>query len=557
MMAQYSQPQKDAWLLRKLFFLSAIIVIWNFVIGIFAGISGDTIDEILFFDTLWRVVVGQRVGIDFQYPIGMGLYQLGALLWHWLGPHDYVLRLAITLFNLLIAVFGCIVAERTLARRPNLALLFCVILAFQLSAPTIFNDSYFELGMSEYYNRQITSALAVLFLLTFGSGPTSSKREHASEVAIATCLLSILFLTKISGFVLGVMILFAGCLLQGRTTHRLLSLCAAVLAFAVITAIEFRATGLDLLPIIQDYELTAHARLTLSLHEIVTAMVSWPLVGSVALLVLFAVSQLGKRLELRSIVLIIGTYTVCQHVLNMTNWGGPSMGLAPAAMASLAACISTKPDAQQGGESESWWQSFAPSLLAGISARRAILLLTFALVLVPQIMSSIVGVTVGALVALGIQEPYVVTAGKGISFASITNLRSGVTTPYGASDEVYRRSLNDAVAAISSLNLGDEAIANLDLANPFPVLFLAPPPKGIQVIWAFGILERRDALLEWQDVIGDACVVTVPVQPVWADSTARLADIVRPKLATDFKLVYEGALWRIYRRARDCATAPL
>ena len=101
--------------------------------------------------------------------------------------------------------------------------------------------------------------------------------------------------------------------------------------------------------------------------------------------------------------------------------------------------------------------------------------------------------------------------------------------------DAYNRSLNDAVAAISSLNLGDEKIANLDLANPFPVLFLAPPPKGIQVFWHFGCNVPRDALLEWQDVIGDACVVTIPVQSWLTDSTVRLANIVRPKLTTDFQ----------------------
>jgi hypothetical protein len=233
----------------------------------------------------------------------------------------------------------------------------------------------------------------------------------------------------------------------------------------------------------------------------------------------------------------------------MTNIGKPSMWLAPAAMDSLAVCMGAKPAAQQGDGSESWWP---PSLLAEISARRAILLLTFALVLVPQIMSSIVGIKVGTLVSLGIEKPYVVTAGKGVNFTQRLTKYSSSATPWGASDEVYERSLNDAVAAISSLNLGDEAIANLDLANPFPVLFLAPPPKGIQVFFQFDMNLPRDALLEWQDVIGDASVVTIPIQPLLRYDSGRLADIVRPKLATDFKLVYQGALWSIYRRVRLC-----
>src|SRR6266436_346848 len=80
--------------------VSATIVIVNFLIGIAAPITDGMRDEIAFLDTLWRSVEGQRVGIDFHNPVGFGPYQLGALLWKWLGPHYYVLRLATMLFNL-------------------------------------------------------------------------------------------------------------------------------------------------------------------------------------------------------------------------------------------------------------------------------------------------------------------------------------------------------------------------------------------------------------------------------------------------------------------------
>jgi hypothetical protein len=346
-----------------------------------------------------------------------------------------------------------------------------------------------------------------------------------------------MFMTKISGFLLGLMVLFAGCLLPGRTAHRILSLCAAVLAFTAITVIEFKATGLEFIPVIQDYALAARARLTYSFMELVQGVVfSKPLLCSVTLLVLFAASKRpGEPLEFWCMGLIIGTYAACQYALNMTNDGYPSMWLAPAAIASLAV-LNAKPAAQQGVRLESWWRRFTPSLLAEISARQAIPLLIFVLVLIPEIMSSIVGVTAGTLVSLGIKTPYVMTAGKGVSFAINRKVRS----------------LDGAVTAIASLNLGNEAIANLDQPNPFPVLFLAPPPKGIQVVWSFGFNLSRDALLEWQDVIGDACVVTMPAHPWVKASTVRLADIVRPKLASDFTLVYQDALWSIYRKTSEC-----
>src|SRR5262249_3188907 len=137
-------------------------------------------------------------------------------------------------------------------------------------------------------------------------------------------LLNVLFLLKISGLVVGLMILLAGCL-QGRAVHRLLNLGAALLLFGAVTAIEFKVAGLELLPVIQDYELAARARLTYSFMDLVRGVVfSGRLLGSVALLVLFAVSRRPGEppLDFRCIGLIIGSYAACQYALNMTNnWG--------------------------------------------------------------------------------------------------------------------------------------------------------------------------------------------------------------------------------------------
>ena len=425
-------------LVKILLLPSVVIIFVNCLLGIFCPILDGLQDEITYFDTLWRVSVGQRFGVDFHNPEGFGPYYLGALLWHWLGPHYYVMRLAIALVSLSIAVCGCIVAKRTFVHRPDLALLFCVTLAFQLSGPTIYEFSGTSLSMAGFYNRHIVSAIAVLFLQTFGSESRSSRRENAIEVALAACLLNIMFLTKLSGLLLGLMILLAGCLFRGRIGHRLLNLCATLVAFAVITAIEFRATGLELTPIIQDYELAAHARLAYSIDDIARAIFSGPLVGSVALLVLFAVSQRPREpsLDFQCIAGIIGSYAACQVALNMTNWGTPNMWLAPAAAGSLAVCGGVTADAQQLAGVESWWRRFAPSRLAEISVREAIPVVIFMLVLVPQIIASIVGMATGTLVSLGIEGPTtVITGGIGVSLRSLS--RAGHDEP------VYVKSLNE------------------------------------------------------------------------------------------------------------------
>jgi hypothetical protein len=231
-----------------------------------------------------------------------------------------------------------------------------------------------------------------------------------------------------------------------------------------------------------------------SFYEFARGVLSWQLVSSVAIIALVAVSQRiwGLRVEFRRVGLVIGTYAACQVAFYMTNFGGPNMWLAPAALASLAAVNGGKQSAQQAGILEVWRMRVASSRLVEIFAKEALPLVMFLFVLIPQIVSSISAAKFAALVSLGIEKPYVMTAGKGISVATISYLKSG------PGSEISR--WNDAVAAISSLKLEDRAIANIDYANSFPVLFLAPPPKGVHVFFQFRMNIPEGAQLQWSSV---------------------------------------------------------
>ena len=550
-----SKGKNVSTLLRMCLSISAIIIISNFVIGTFTPTTVSLNDEITFLDMLWRVVVGQRVGSDYHNPMGFGPYQVGALLWHWLGPHNYIMRAAITLFSLAIAFCGCIVAQQTLVRRPDLALLFCVALAFQLSAPTVYPDSA-QLGIMAFYNRLSASALAVLFLKTFGSGSfTDGARDrlyNAIDVMVTAFLLNVLFLIKISSFLLGLIVMFAGCAIPGRFIRQAMTLSAAFMVFAAISAIEFKLAGLEFFAVIQEYAVAARARSGYSIYDVVESLVNVPMITSLALLVMFAASQRPRpgeqRLGFQYPGVIVGSYMACQFALNMTNSGRPTMWLAPAAAASLAICMNAKAPAWQAGGSESWWRRLHPYRLGDIRVREASLLLIFVLVLFRQVLGSIFGILVAALIALEIKVPHVVSAGKQVGFW-VYSYRS-------QEENMYAKSLNDAVSAIDTLNLGQKSIATLDHANPFPVLFLAPPPKGIHAWFDWGYNIPEGVVLDWHDVIGDACVVMIPGQPVKPYVTFRLVDSVRSKLVTDFEVVYQSASWTIYRQTRDCGTAP-
>ncbi len=550
-------------MLRRSLYLSTTIIVLNFFIGINAPTTLGLDDEIWLLDHVWRAAQGQRVGIDYHDPLGFGPSQLGALLWYWLGPHHYILRLTATLISLSIAFCGCIVANRRLGHRRDLALLFCAMLAFELSAPSVSGAGPTDLGMAMYYNRLIVSALAVLFLQAFTAAPKlhfayGEKGEYRGkgydvvEIVVAAFLLDILFLVKISGPVVGIGIMLAGCLMPGCVTRRLLKLGVALLLFAAMAAIEFRVTGLEVVPVIREYALAAQGRLTFALLDVARAASDWQLVSCVTLLLLFALARRSAEPQpsLWYNGLVVGSFTASQLALNLTN-AGNTVTLAPAAAAALAVWGGLPPSfVVQASEQDSWWRKLHPVRLAEMSARDAIPFVIFALVLVPQVTASGVGAIKGASLALGLETPTIVTAGTGVNFRVLA---------FGSNrDQLeYAMSVNHGIRALAALDARQQVIANLDFGNPFPLLFQAPSPKGVYTTLIPGFNVPRDIVLDWRDVIGDACIVTVPMQQQsLPEVTTLMVDVARQKLADEFTLVHQDEWWSIYKGQTNCFRPP-
>jgi hypothetical protein len=527
----------DKKLLWIFFFVCMIIILLNLVIGIYTPTTVSLNDEIEFFDALWRTASGQHAGIDYHDPVGFGPYQVGALLWRWSGPHDYVMRMSIALFGISVAFCGCLVARRTLTHRIDLALLFCITLAFQLSTPTAYPDSI-QFGLMEFYNRLSASALAVLFLHSFGSlslGPSTSHRYVLiiTNVGINLFLLNVLFLTKISAFLFGISLVSVSSLTQAHRPIRLLTLTVTIMILSALIMIEFESFDIDIMSVIRDYELTAVARTRFPINDIITSITNGSLIISVAFLLIMCARQQPGNKGLAHAV-IIACYILFQFALNMTNAGPPTIWLAPAAAASLASRMDEK---------ALDWRAFQSLLRSGfnnwrnISAQQLAPIVVFTLVLWRQVLGSALAIGFVASIGLGLRQPYIVTAQRGLSLQ---------VYPGGA----YEKSLNTGIEAIIALGLDRAVIANLDYSNPFPFLLSAPSPKGNYVWFGWGYNIADSQSLDWHDIIGDANVVTIPEVPFYPFVTQRLSEILRPKLNDDFDIVYKDASWSIYRLKR-------
>lgn len=530
-----------AWTL----FLPVAIVVVNFVTGALTPISLWPEDDLMFTDQVWRYVQGQHPGTDFHTPLGFGPFELAAILWRMLGPHYYVLRASADLFALVIIFCSCLVAIRQLRRTPGLAALFCITAAFEASGPSVYGwTKYF--GMSLFYDRLLMSAFLVLFVQSFTNDLDSRRELDSVDHLTAAFLLNLLFLVKISGLVLGLGIIAAGRIVRGRA--RLLrglgDISLVSLFFAAMLAIDFVITGNSFSPVIHEYGLAAQSRAgSFSILDALHFDSFFPVFGVVLLLVVYAVSRPGNDNGggLWRCLFIIAVFWVCQVALNLSNSSVAALlYLAPAAAVALVTWTDTPETAVFW---EDAWKRFDPRRLNEISVRKVIPLVVVTLVALPEALSLLRALKLDYLVSSGTTKTITVTANKGIAFEVLP----GYTGVPG-----FLPAINRAVQAIESLDAGRDAIANVDFVNPFPALFLSPSPKGVSVFWDFGVNVPVKYRPAWQEVIGDACIVTEPRQNV----SEPLIDAVRPRLASAFTLVYQDDMWKIWKSKSGCdATA--
>jgi len=530
--------------------LPLLIVAANFVIGAFAPITAFFKDDVSLIDPVWRLVQGDRLGIDYHDPRGFGFFYLAALLWHWLGPHFYVLRAAADIFALVIVGCAFVVAADRLRQSVILAALFCIIVAVEASAPSIYGTTR-DFGTALVYDRLIMAGLLVLFVQSFARG-WNTRTEHGYVYLFAVALvLNTLFLIKISGLFAGIAIVVAGEFIVRRPLSRRVIEMLVVLGFlcAMIVA-DFIVTGTGLGPVIAEYRLAAQAQAgTYSVRDVASFAFQGQVVIVVLLLLLYALAKSGKAtgLVLLQRLFVIACFWGSQVVLNMSNHGAPGalLFLAPGAAFAMVTLVDSPETAEFWRNWRSW---IAPKTLfsAGtlIAARAVLPFLIIAIVLAHEGFPSLWGMKLDYLISSGSIQPLRIAAQKGVVFDTLMQ---------DPDDRAELEALNDGIRALERLGMNQQIIANLDFTNPFPVLFLSPPPKGGWAYWHIGNDLPRGFDLRASEVIGDACIVAQPKRPIWGgEFQAPLLAAAQPRLEAAFTVIYEDELWKIWRKAGGC-----
>jgi hypothetical protein len=525
----------------KTFFLSAAIIGVNLLINLTSPVTEFPYDDFVLIDGIWRTVQGQHAGADYYDPVGFWLSHIGAAWWRVVGPDRSVLALTSATFSIIIMLCASFVLANRLWFLPRYCLLIGAVLAFEASAPSVYGWSVFMTGMAGYYNRLSVAALAVLFLQFFTG---QRKRSHSGlmvECGTAAILLNILFLVKISAFILGIGIITTSTLaLRPRSfpsTAKMLMV--LFLLLTVVVAADLVIAGTNPVDFLHTYQTAAATKLSpVSGNSIERILKSWSLVVSVVLLVIYA--RRPPAIPRGASVTVIGAYAVIQLCLNVSNTQPETIFLAPAcALALLSWRPPSEPERSDQASRRHWLRKSPMAVLPAVMCL---------LVLVPQMVSSFFAIALAVSVASGFEAPIYISAGKGISVPVV-----GAFGDAGRADE-FAVNVNRGVAALQQLSVNNERIAALDYTNPFPALFGLPSPKGVPIVWALGNDQPYDSVLQARELVGDACIVMRPLRPtqVVKDSTELVIAAAKPILATSFNLVGDDDYWKIYRRKDGC-----
>jgi hypothetical protein len=521
--------------------LSIAIISLNTIISATSPVTAFPYDDMFLIEGVWRIVQGQREGADFYNPIGFGVFHVGAAWWRILGAHRDVLPLTSATFSAFIMLCASIICARRIWFSVPYYLLICGVLAFEMSAPSVYGWSFFSIGSAAFYNRLTTAALAVLFIQWFGVKRSIDGRQTLSELVISATLLNILFLVKISALVIAPIILGLSLSVERKPVN-IFARSLGILSIALIIMFigDFIITGAHVGAIVDDYREAAAVRTDLvSWDGFSRVLKSGSTILSALLLIMYA--RKPPAVSQSKSITAIASYVVVQLVLNMSNTQPATIYLAPACAVVLLSwrkrSVMNQPIPQQGSagagtKSPAPWIPIAVCLI----------------VLVPQVLSSAVGAALVGAITFGLKTPTVISSGNGLNLP--------VLGGFGDGDRAldFAVSVKRGIEALRDLKLTHQAIATIDYTNPFPSLLGMPSPKGVPIVWALSYMEQPSMRSQPNRLFGDACTVMLALRPtqVVEGNAELLASAAEPVLSAYFTIVRQDEFWKIYQRQNGC-----
>jgi hypothetical protein len=481
----------------------------------------------------WRVLHGQRPGVDFYSQMGPAYYLLHAT-GLWLAGNDARgLGYGSTLATSLISFWAFFLLRSRMRTAPFFVA--CLFLALLAAAPNPLGYTLFQTSFSMKHNRYGFALTALVMLESFLPEDFSTRKQRflgGFSTGLACALL--LFLKISYGFVA---LTFAAVSLPlcSRARSRLLGMAAGFAAFGVPMMAYLR---FDLHSQVLQYQLLAGVQgQRISFHSVINSLYANRLEIALVVVMSALVSLLPGVSLHRSFTLMLSVMmaTVAGAMLLLTNSQPSGLPLLAAAVLLLlneiSVAIRKAPVLPQA----------APLLAIGL------LIVGF------PMCSDAAGIAVAMERKLPHGKPsyhFSEAPLASISFADCPTSTFDLPCSQNDNGQNFIRYTEEGIALVQEYGRPSESVQGMGMSNPFSFAMQRPPSHGGAV--NLGASNIYPSVMPPKKLlIGDVDLLLVPkFQATSRDILAAVLQSYPELLGSEYLRVAESANWVLYRRVK-------
>jgi hypothetical protein len=475
----------------------------------------------------WRVLHGQRPGVDFYSQMGPAYYLLHAT-GLWLAHGDASgLGYGSTLAAALISLWSYLLLRSRMRSAPFFVA--CLFLALLAAAPFPLGRYLFQAAFSMKHNRYGYALTALVMLESFLPQDFLTRRQNFLGGLSTGLACALLLFLKISYGLVALTFAVVSLLLCSRARNRLLGMATG---FAAICLPMMAYLRFDLPSQIYQYRLLAGAQSSrVGPHEVIVSLYKDRLEIGLVLLLVLLVSQLpGVSLRrIFTLTVVVTMATIAGEMLLLTNtqpYGLPLLGAAVLLLLNEITVAIPK-----------------AKVPLQVASPLAIGLLVIG---IPMSLDA-------AGLAVAMEQK--VLPGKATYLFNEAHLHSirfaDCSGPCSPNDngQNFVRYTEEGIALVQANARPGESVQGMGMSNPFSFATLRPPSHGGAVNLSQTNI-ALNAVPPKRLLFGDVALLVVP--KFWASERDTLAAIERsyPELlGTEYLRVAESPNWVLYRRA--------
>jgi hypothetical protein len=475
----------------------------------------------------WRVLNGQRPGVDFYAQLGPAYYLLHAAGLWLAGKNARGLGYGSALATALISFWVFFALRPRMKAAPFFVA--CLFLALLAAAPFPLGLGFTQAAFSMKHNRYGYALTGLVLLESFlPQNDGSPKQQFAGGFSTGLACALLVFLKISFGLVA---LTFAAVSLPLRSGARI-RLAGMAVGFAAFSVPIMAYLRFDLPALVREYRLLAAVKAAaIGAHDVIKRMyVDRFEIAPVALMVALVGLLPGIPVRRRfTLMLVVAMATVAGTLLLLTNsqpFGLPLLGVA--ALLLLNEVTAAVPDGSAPPQ-------MAPLLALGLLA-----------VGIPMCIDAAgLGTAIGDKLLRGkpgyrFHEP---------QLASIEFVDCATPCLQNDNGQNFVRYTEEGIALVQANGRPGESVRGLGMSNPFSYATLRPPSHGGAVV--LGKTDISSVVMPPEKfLIGDVALILAPKFPASErDTLAAILNAYPNLLGTEYRRVAESPNWILYRRA--------